>query len=106
MERPTKLKSDTHGHQTSSKAWTTGLVCGHHYADRISNEQKMLSDSTEKDIGKYHAALANVWNELTKEDRKQCENNAVEWNAKPLPDDVQQKYAFHLIELLMFTDKV
>ena len=77
MERPTKSKRDTHGHLTSSKAWTTRLVCGYRYADHISNEQKTLSNSTEKDIGKYHAALANVWNELT-EDRKQCENDAVE----------------------------
>ena len=106
MERPTKLKSDTCGHLTSSKAWTARLVCGHRYVDRISNEQKTLSDGMEKDIGKYHAALANVWNELTEEDCKQYKNNAVEWNAKPLPDDVQQKYAFHLIELLMFTAKV
>ena len=66
----------------------------------------MLSNGMEKNIGKYHAALANIWNELTEEDHKQCEDDAVEWNAKPLPDDVQQKYAFWLIELLMFTAKM
>ena len=54
----------------------------------------MLSNGMEKDIGKYHAALTNIRNELTEEDRKQCEDDAVVWNAKPLPDDVQQKYAF------------
>ena len=74
--------------------------------DCISKEQKTLSNGMEKDIGKYHAALANIWNELTEEDHKQCEDDAVEWNAKPLPDDVQQKYAFWLIELLMFTAKM
>ena len=77
MERPTKLKSDTWGHPTSLKAWTARSVCGHPYTDCISNEQKMLSDGTEKDIGKYHAALANVWNELTEEDHKQCKNDGV-----------------------------
>ena len=106
VERPTKLKSDTCGHLTSLKAWTARSICDHRYTDRISNEQKALSDGTEKDIGKYHAALVNVWNELTEEDHKQCKNNAVEWNAKPLPDDMQQKYAFRLTELLMFTAKV
>ena len=105
MERPAKSKSDTCGHPTSSKAWTTRSICGHRYADHISNEQKSLSNGMEKDIGKYHAALVNIWNELTEEDCKQCENNAVEWNTKPLPDNMQQKYAFHLIELLMFTAK-
>ena len=94
MERPTKSKSDTCGHLTSLKAWTTRSVYGHRYMDCISKEQKTLSNGMEKDIGKYHAALANIWNELTEEDHKQCEDDAVEWNAKPLPDDVQQKYAF------------
>ena len=106
MERPTKLKRDTCGHLTSLKASTARSVCGHCYVDRISNEQKTLSDGTEKDTGKHHAALVYVWNELTEEDRKQCKNDAVEWNTKPLPDDVQQKYAFQLIELLMFTAKM
>ena len=106
MERPTKSKTGTHGHLTSSKAWTARSVCGHHYVACISNEQKTLSDGMEKDIAKYHAALVNVWNDLTEEEHKQCENDAVEWNAKPLPDNVQQKYAFQLIELIMFTAKI
>lgn len=60
----------------------------------------------EKDIVKYQAALVNIWTELTEEEHKQCKNNAVEWNAKPVPDNVQQKFTFWLIELIMFTAKI
>ena len=91
MDRPVKVKADTRGHPTSSKAWTARSICGHHYADRISDAQKALSDGGEKDIGKYPAALAQVWNELTEAEREWCESDTVQWNAKPLPDDVQRK---------------
>jgi hypothetical protein len=58
---------------------------------RISNEQKSLSDGGEEDIGKYHAALANVFDKLSQEEAKQCEEVAIEWNTNPLPDDIQRK---------------
>ena len=73
------------------KLWTARTVCGHHYSDRVSKEHKKLSDGGEKDIGKYHTALATVFNTLTAEERRQCEDDAIEWNTQPLPDDVQQK---------------
>ena len=66
-------------------------MCGHHYSDRVSEEQKKLSDGGEKDIGKYHAALATVFNTLTAEERWWCEDDAIECNTQPLPDDIQQK---------------
>jgi hypothetical protein len=66
-------------------------VCGHLFADRISDEQKKLSDDGEKDIGKYRAALATVFEELTEAEVKDCEERATEWNAKPLPDEMQRK---------------
>jgi len=66
-------------------------VCGHLFAERISDEQKKLSDDGEKDIGKYRAALANVYEELTEAEVKECEECAIEWNSKPLPDEVQRK---------------
>ena len=66
-------------------------MCGHHYSDRVSKEHKKLSDGGEKDIGKYHTALATVFNTLTAEERRQCEDDAIEWNTQPLPNDVQQK---------------
>ena len=30
-------------------------ICRHHYAERMSDEQKRLLECSEKDIGKYHA---------------------------------------------------
>lgn len=39
-----------------------------------------LSEGGEKDIGKYNAALATVFNRLTKEEQKCCKDNAAEWN--------------------------
>ena len=90
-ERPAKSKSDTRGHPTSTKTWTAKSVCGHLLANRISEEQKKLSEGGEKDIGKYRAALANVFEQLTEAELKQFEDVAVEWNTKPLPDDVQRK---------------
>jgi len=66
-------------------------VCGQLFSDRISDEQKRLSDGGEKDIGKYRAALSNVFDELNEEEKKQCEDVAKEWNTQPLPDDVQRK---------------
>ena len=71
-------------------------MCGQVFADRISDEQKRLSDDGEKDIGKYRAALANVFDELTEAEVKQCEDLAIEWNTKPLPDEMQRKYVVHI----------
>ena len=87
--RPTKDKSDTCGHLMLSKAWTAKLVCSHIHADRISEEQKSLSEAGEKDIGKYRAALSNVFEALSEHELKQCEDLAVEWNTKMLPDAMQ-----------------
>ena len=66
-------------------------MCAHLFSDRISNEQKKLSDDGEKDIGKYRAALSNIFEALNKEELKQCEESAVKWNTEPLPDDIQRK---------------
>jgi hypothetical protein len=66
-------------------------VCGHLFTERISDEQKRLSDGGEKDIGKYRAALSNVFEELSEAELKQCEDATVEWNTKPLPDEIQRK---------------
>ena len=85
-----KSKSDTRGHPTSSKLWTAKSVCGHLFTKRISDEQMRLSDG-EKEIGKYHAALSNVFDELNAEELKQCEETAVVWNTQPMPDDMQRK---------------
>ena len=64
-------------------------VCGKLYTDRVSNEQKRLSDNGDKDIGKYRAALTNVFEELDEDDVKECEKIVMEWNTKQLPDDIQ-----------------
>ena len=90
-EQSTKAKNDIHGHLTSSRSWTAKSVCGHHFVDCISDEHKQLSNGAEKDIGKYHAVLAAVFNELTDAELKRCEDDAIEWNTKPLPDEIQQK---------------
>ena len=66
-------------------------MCGHLFTERISDEQKRLSNGGEKDIGKYRAALSNVFEELNKAELKQCEDAVVEWNTKPLPDEIQRK---------------
>jgi hypothetical protein len=84
-----KSKADTHGHPTSAKAWTAKSVCVHLFMDRISNEHKKLSGA-EKTISKYHAALGKVFKDLGDE-MKQCEVAALEWNTKPLPDEIQHK---------------
>jgi hypothetical protein len=67
------------------------LVCRHLFSACISNEQKFLSDGAEKDIGKYHAALANVFDNLSEEEVKQCNEVTIEWNTKPLPDNIQHR---------------
>ena len=90
-ERPEKSKSDTHGHPTSTKLWTAKSVCGQLFTDRISDEQKRFSDAGEKDIGKYRAALSNIFEKLSAEEVKQCEETAVKWNTQPLPDEIQRK---------------
>src|ERR1700691_6039251 len=76
-ERPERSKSDTRGHPTSTKSWTAKSVCGHLFTERISDEQKRLSNGGEKDIGKYRAALSNVFEELSEAELKQCEDAAV-----------------------------
>ena len=90
-EHPVKSKVDTRGHPTLSRSWTAKSVCGHHYAQYVSDEQGRLLEGGEKDIGKYHAALVTVFNALTMTKRKKCEEDAIEWNSQPLPDDIQQK---------------
>ena len=59
-EHPVKSKADTHGYLTSSRLWTAKSVCGHHYVEHVSDEQKRLSEGGGKDIGKYHAMLVTV----------------------------------------------
>jgi hypothetical protein len=71
--------------------WMAKSVSAHIFTERISNEQQKLSDDGDKDIGKYCATLANVFNKLTKAEVKQCEDIAIEWNTKPLPDEMQCK---------------
>jgi hypothetical protein len=66
-------------------------VCSHLYVDKISDEQKHLSGNGEKDIGKYHPALTSVFESLTNQQVKKCEDCAAEWNTSPLPDHVQLK---------------
>ena len=103
-ERSTKAKNDTCGHPTSSRSWRAKSVCGHHFADHVSDEHKWLSNGAEKDIGKYHAALAAVFNELTDAELKRCKDDAIEWNTKQLPDEIQQKCGpvyFYLNRLLI-----
>jgi hypothetical protein len=66
-------------------------VCSHIFVDWISKEHKMLSNGGEKDIGKYCATLSNVFEVLDNEEVKRCEDLALEWNTKPLPDEIQRK---------------
>jgi hypothetical protein len=87
-ERPGKVKSDTRGHPTSSQTWTAKSMCSHLYVDRISDEQKCLSRNGEKDIGKYCPALTSVFESLTDQQVKECEDHAAEWNTSPLLDYV------------------
>jgi hypothetical protein len=89
--KPSKLKADTCGHLTLSKTWTAKSVCAHLFSDRISDEQKQLSDDGEKDIRKYHAALSAVFEELSDAEVKHCQETTVQWNTQPLPDEIQHK---------------
>jgi hypothetical protein len=66
-------------------------VCGYIFAEQISEEQKRLSDGGEKDIRKYRAALSNIFEELSDAEVKQCEDHAIDWNTKPLLDELQRK---------------
>ena len=66
-------------------------MCTYTFAEHISDEQKRLSDGGEKDIGKYRPALSNIFEELSEAELKQCEDLAVEWNSRALPDEVQHK---------------
>ena len=86
-----KSKSDTRGHPTSTKTWTAKSVCSHLFPNRISDEQMRLSDGAEKDIGKYRAALNHVFDDLSEAEQQECEEVAVEWNTRPLPDELQRK---------------
>ena len=65
--------------------------CGQVFTDHVSEEQKRLSDAGEKDIGKYRAVLSNVFEQLSEAEQKQCEDAAVEWNTRALPDELQHK---------------
>jgi hypothetical protein len=51
----------------------------------------LLSGGGEKDIGKYHAALTNIFSKLDEEDLKKCEDLAIKWNTESVPEDVQRK---------------
>ena len=62
---------DSHGHPTSAKIWNAKSVCTYIFVERISDEQKRLSNSGEKDIGKYHPALSNIFEELSEAELKQ-----------------------------------
>ena len=66
-------------------------MCGQVFTDRVSEEQKRLSDAGEKDIGKYRTALSNVFEQLSKAELKQCEDAVVEWNTRALLDELQCK---------------
>jgi hypothetical protein len=56
--------------------WTAKSVSAHIFTERISDEQCKLSNDGDKAIGKYRAALANVFNELTEAEVKRCEDLA------------------------------
>jgi hypothetical protein len=86
-EKPANSKADTCGHPTSAKSWTAKSVCGQIFAERVGIEHKKLSE--EKAIGKYTPALSSVFENLSEAEHKQCEEFAVEWNTKALPDEVQ-----------------
>jgi hypothetical protein len=64
--------------------------------DRVSDEQLKLSDKGEKDIGRYHPTLTTVFDELDEDELKTCTDMAVEWNTKPLLDEIQRKEYFTL----------
>ena len=95
--KPEKSKSDTRGHPTSTKTWTAKSVCSHIHSKRISDEQTKLSNDGDKIIGNYRAALGKVFEDLDEVELEECENLAVEWNTKPLPDEIQQKYGDFLL---------
>ena len=80
----------THGHPTSMKSWTPQSVCGHIFAERVSDEQKCLSGGI-KILGQYRPALNNVYTALSKAENEHCVKLANEWNVSHLPDDVQRK---------------
>jgi len=90
-ERPAKSKADTRGHPTSTKSWNAKSVCGQIFTERVSDEQKRLSEHGDKAIRTYQTALASVMEALTEAELKRCEDLAVEWNTSALPDEVQRK---------------
>jgi hypothetical protein len=87
-----KSKADTRGHPTSFRPWTAKSVCGTLFVDRVADEQLKLSDKGEKAIGQYRPALTTVFDGLDEDELKTCTDTAVEWNTKPLPDEIQRKY--------------
>ena len=66
-------------------------MCGQVFTDRVSEEQKRLSDTGEKDISKYCTTLSNIFEQLSEVELKQCEDAVVEWNTRALPDELQGK---------------
>ena len=69
----------------------------HIHSKHISDEQTKLSNDGEKIIGSYRAALGKVFEDLDEVELKECEDLAVEWNTKPLLDEIQQKYGNFLL---------
>jgi hypothetical protein len=63
-------------------------MCSYLYVDRISDEQKHLSGNGEKDIRKYCPVLISIFESLTDQQVKECEDYAAEWNTSPLLDHV------------------
>jgi len=60
--------------------------------------QKGLSDDgVTKNLSQYSPALGTVWKALTEEERKHCEQLAVEWNKMQIPEDVQRKWVSYMI---------
>ncbi|KAI0245915.1 hypothetical protein BJV78DRAFT_1158275 [Lactifluus subvellereus] len=89
-ERPGNSKSDGHGRATSSWTWTAKSVCSHDF--RIAFP---MSKRGVREWGKRHwkvscCTIKYIW-ALTERAMQKCEDLAVEWNTKPLPEYVQLK---------------
>jgi hypothetical protein len=103
-DKPDKSKVDTRGHPTSVKAWNAKSVCRYIFTDRISDEQKKLSDQGEKDIGKYQPALTSIFDALSEAELKTCQDLAVEWNTKGLPEEIQMRQVIYCSVIQSFND--
>ena len=67
----------------------------------VSDVQIRLSGGTEKLLGKYRAALTEVFDSLSVDDQQHCEELANEWNHSQLPEDVQRRFVgIHSMKLL------